>query len=145
MGGQRQRAHDDRYAVAEDYMEVVYKLWEGNWADDAVIADAGHGTAWTRKVAGTLVALAPHSLTVLLEPTIAQSRAGRRRHSPHRGRGGDPGSADGRRNPFRNLRNIPQKPKLGCGAISVANGMDRPRSRPRQAVAELLRRRPLPI
>jgi long-chain alkane monooxygenase len=43
MGGQRQRAHDDRYAVAEDYMEVVYKLWEGSWADDAVIADAGHG------------------------------------------------------------------------------------------------------
>ena len=34
-----QRGHDDRYAVAEDYMEVVYKLWEGSWADDAVVAD----------------------------------------------------------------------------------------------------------
>ena len=34
--GEKQPAHDDRYDVAEDYMEVVYKLWEGGWADDAV-------------------------------------------------------------------------------------------------------------
>jgi alkanesulfonate monooxygenase len=42
-GRDRQRAHDDRYAVAEDYMEVVYKLWEGSWADDAVVADRAGG------------------------------------------------------------------------------------------------------
>ena len=34
-----QRGHDDRYAAAEDYMALVYKLWEGSWADDAVVAD----------------------------------------------------------------------------------------------------------
>ena len=39
-GRASQTAHDDRYAIAEDYMEVVYKLWEGSWADDAVKADA---------------------------------------------------------------------------------------------------------
>ena len=27
---------------AEDYMEVVYKLWEGSWEDDAVVADRAH-------------------------------------------------------------------------------------------------------
>ena len=43
MGETGQRAHDDRYAVAEDYMEVVYKLWEGSWRDDAVLADAASG------------------------------------------------------------------------------------------------------
>jgi long-chain alkane monooxygenase len=43
MGEGGQRKHDDRYAVAEDYMQVVYKLWEGSWADDAVVADAGMG------------------------------------------------------------------------------------------------------
>jgi FMN-dependent oxidoreductase (nitrilotriacetate monooxygenase family) len=42
-GHNGQRPHDERYAVAEDYMEVVYKLWEGSWADDAVIADAESG------------------------------------------------------------------------------------------------------
>ncbi len=42
-GRDRQRAHDDRYAVAEDYMDVVYKLWEGSWADDAVAADREAG------------------------------------------------------------------------------------------------------
>jgi alkanesulfonate monooxygenase len=34
-----QRGHGERYAVAEDYMQVVYKLWEGSWAEDAVVAD----------------------------------------------------------------------------------------------------------
>lgn len=35
--------HDTRYAYAEEYMDVVYKLWEGSWDDDAVVADrAGH-------------------------------------------------------------------------------------------------------
>jgi len=43
VGHAGQRAHDDRYAVAEDYMEVVYKLWEGSWADDAVAADTEKG------------------------------------------------------------------------------------------------------
>jgi long-chain alkane monooxygenase len=42
-GQGRQKAHDERYGVAEDYMEVVYKLWEGSWADDAVVADATTG------------------------------------------------------------------------------------------------------
>jgi alkanesulfonate monooxygenase len=42
-GRDKQVAHDDRYAIAEDYMEVVYKLWEGCWADDAVKADAAAG------------------------------------------------------------------------------------------------------
>jgi alkanesulfonate monooxygenase len=43
MGSDRQTAHDDRYDVAEDYMQVVYKLWEGSWADDAVLRDAAAG------------------------------------------------------------------------------------------------------
>jgi alkanesulfonate monooxygenase len=42
-GRDKQVVHDDRYAIAEDYMEVVYKLWEGCWADDAVKADAAAG------------------------------------------------------------------------------------------------------
>jgi FMN-dependent oxidoreductase (nitrilotriacetate monooxygenase family) len=32
-------AHDDRYEIAEEYLEVLYKLWEGSWDDDAVIRD----------------------------------------------------------------------------------------------------------
>jgi len=43
MGHDRQTAHDDRYDMAEDYMQVVYKLWEGSWADDAVQRDAAAG------------------------------------------------------------------------------------------------------
>lgn len=31
--------HDTRYAYAEEYMDVLYKLWEGSWDDDAVIED----------------------------------------------------------------------------------------------------------
>ena len=29
-------AHDERYAWAEEYMEVVYKLWEGSWDEGAI-------------------------------------------------------------------------------------------------------------
>lgn len=32
-------AHDTRYDRAEDYLEVLYKLWEGSWDDDAVRED----------------------------------------------------------------------------------------------------------
>ena len=32
--------HDERYAQADEYMEVLYKLWEGSWSDDALVADA---------------------------------------------------------------------------------------------------------
>ena len=39
MGKDNQKAHDDRYDVAEEYMNVVYKLWEGSWQDDAVLRD----------------------------------------------------------------------------------------------------------
>src|SRR6267143_7197192 len=38
-GKDRQTAHDDRYDVADEYMEVVYKLWEGSWEDDAARRD----------------------------------------------------------------------------------------------------------
>ncbi|MBC8129696.1 MAG: NtaA/DmoA family FMN-dependent monooxygenase, partial [Rhizobiaceae bacterium] len=43
VGQAGQKRHDDRYEVAEDYMEAVYKLWEGSWADDAVAADPTSG------------------------------------------------------------------------------------------------------
>lgn len=35
--------HDDRYRYADEYLDVLYKLWEGSWDDDAVIADREAG------------------------------------------------------------------------------------------------------
>jgi FMN-dependent oxidoreductase (nitrilotriacetate monooxygenase family) len=43
MGFDVQMAHDDRYDLAEEYMQVVYKLWEGSWQDDAVLSDRAGG------------------------------------------------------------------------------------------------------
>jgi FMN-dependent oxidoreductase (nitrilotriacetate monooxygenase family) len=43
QGFDRQMAHDDRYALADEYMEAVYALWEGSWADDAVRRDRAAG------------------------------------------------------------------------------------------------------
>jgi alkanesulfonate monooxygenase SsuD/methylene tetrahydromethanopterin reductase-like flavin-dependent oxidoreductase (luciferase family) len=34
--------HDDRYEIAEEYLQVLYKLWEGSWDDDAVVQDRVH-------------------------------------------------------------------------------------------------------
>jgi len=43
-GKDRQTAHDDRYDIADEYMEVVYRLWEGSWEDDAALRDRSSGT-----------------------------------------------------------------------------------------------------
>lgn len=39
IGLDQQAAHDDRYDLADEYMQVVYRLWEESWADDAVRFD----------------------------------------------------------------------------------------------------------
>jgi len=39
MGLDAQLAHDERYDRADEYLEVLYKLWEGSWRDDAVLRD----------------------------------------------------------------------------------------------------------
>lgn len=36
--------HDTRYDRAEEYMDVVYKLWERSWEDDAIVLDAASNT-----------------------------------------------------------------------------------------------------
>ncbi len=39
LGNPAQVEHDKRYDQADDYLELLYKLWEGSWDDDAVIRD----------------------------------------------------------------------------------------------------------
>jgi len=43
FGLDQQTKHDDRYELAEEYMEVCYKLWEHSWEDDAVPRDRKSG------------------------------------------------------------------------------------------------------
>jgi FMN-dependent oxidoreductase (nitrilotriacetate monooxygenase family) len=44
-------AHDDRYDLADEYMEIMYRLWEGSWEDDALVFDrANHVYADPAKV-----------------------------------------------------------------------------------------------
>jgi FMN-dependent oxidoreductase (nitrilotriacetate monooxygenase family) len=43
IGIEGQAAHDDRYDLADEYMSLVYKLWEGSWDDDAVLQDRAGG------------------------------------------------------------------------------------------------------
>ena len=39
MGLTEQIAHDERYDRADEYLDVLYKLWEGSWEDDAAVRD----------------------------------------------------------------------------------------------------------
>ena len=39
MGFDKLPEHDARYDAAEEYLEILYKLWEGSWDDDAVLGD----------------------------------------------------------------------------------------------------------
>jgi long-chain alkane monooxygenase len=43
IGRDRQIPHDERYAIAQEFVEVAYKLWEGSWESDAVLRDRVSG------------------------------------------------------------------------------------------------------
>lgn len=43
MGETDQLDHDERYDRADEYLEVIYKLLEGSWEDNAVVADRERG------------------------------------------------------------------------------------------------------
>jgi len=35
--------HDDRYAIADEYLDICYRLWESSWEDGAVVKDRRRG------------------------------------------------------------------------------------------------------
>ncbi|MDQ0246695.1 FMN-dependent oxidoreductase (nitrilotriacetate monooxygenase family) [Bacillus fengqiuensis] len=39
LGLDQQINHHERYEIAEEYMQVCYKLWEGSWEENAVVKD----------------------------------------------------------------------------------------------------------
>lgn len=43
LGQSGLRLHDNRYEVADEYIEVIYKLLEGSWEADAVVRDREKG------------------------------------------------------------------------------------------------------
>ncbi|ADG80568.1 Monooxygenase OS=Tsukamurella paurometabola (strain ATCC 8368 / DSM / CCUG 35730 / CIP 100753/ JCM 10117 / KCTC 9821 / NBRC 16120 / NCIMB 702349 / NCTC 13040) OX=521096 GN=Tpau_3997 PE=3 SV=1 [Tsukamurella paurometabola] len=43
LGFTAQIPHDQRYDIADEYLEVCYKLWEHSWTDAAVVADRATG------------------------------------------------------------------------------------------------------
>jgi FMN-dependent oxidoreductase (nitrilotriacetate monooxygenase family) len=43
LGVDGQVAHDRRYDIADEYLEVCYKLWERSWEDGAVVDDPAAG------------------------------------------------------------------------------------------------------
>ncbi|MGL3805627.1 LLM class flavin-dependent oxidoreductase [Paeniglutamicibacter sp. R2-26] len=44
LGLDGQEAHGRRYDIADEYLEVCYKLWETSWEDGALALDAAGGT-----------------------------------------------------------------------------------------------------
>ncbi|GCE38202.1 Coenzyme F420-dependent N5,N10-methylene tetrahydromethanopterin reductase and related flavin-dependent oxidoreductases [Rhodococcus wratislaviensis] len=44
LGKVQQLSHDERYDLADEYMDVVYKLWESSFDDDAVTRDVDGAT-----------------------------------------------------------------------------------------------------
>jgi FMN-dependent oxidoreductase (nitrilotriacetate monooxygenase family) len=43
FGLERLTAHDERYEWAEEYLDVVFKLWEGSWDEGALLKDRSRG------------------------------------------------------------------------------------------------------
>lgn len=43
LGMKQQISHDERYDIADEFLDVTYKLWEGSWQDGAVLRDREAG------------------------------------------------------------------------------------------------------
>ncbi|MCC4907916.1 LLM class flavin-dependent oxidoreductase [Microbacterium sp. cx-59] len=43
LGLGEQIPHDDRYEIADEFLDVTYKLWEGSWEDGAAVRDREAG------------------------------------------------------------------------------------------------------
>lgn len=43
LGLKTQVNHDNRYDIADEYLEVLYKLWEGSWEEGSVLRDPESG------------------------------------------------------------------------------------------------------
>ncbi|KAL3440590.1 luciferase-like domain-containing protein [Aspergillus insuetus] len=43
LGLEKEIPHDERYEIADEFLDVVYKLLEGSWRDDAVVMGADTG------------------------------------------------------------------------------------------------------
>lgn len=43
LGLKTQVNHDNRYDIADEYLEVLYKLWEGSWEEGSVLRDRKSG------------------------------------------------------------------------------------------------------
>ncbi|MEO4110190.1 LLM class flavin-dependent oxidoreductase [Acinetobacter pittii] len=43
LGLKNQVNHDNRYDIADEYLEVLYKLWEGSWEEGSVLRDRESG------------------------------------------------------------------------------------------------------
>ena len=43
LGLDEQIPHDERYDIADEFLEVCYKLWESSWEDDAVVRNRENG------------------------------------------------------------------------------------------------------
>lgn len=43
LGLKQQISHDERYDIADEFLDVTYKLWEGSWDEGAVLRDRKRG------------------------------------------------------------------------------------------------------
>ncbi|OAA56285.1 Nitrilotriacetate monooxygenase component A/pristinamycin IIA synthase subunit A [Niveomyces insectorum RCEF 264] len=95
MGRAEQPAHDDRYAQAEEYVRVMYKLFQSSWRDDAVRLDRAsgiytdpalvrpinHNGKWFTVPGPHIVQPSPQRTPLLLQ--AGTSRAGKRFAAQH--------------------------------------------------------------
>lgn len=72
MGLPQQREHDERYDIADEYMEIIYKLWEGSWEDGAVVCDRARRIYARPELVHAIIHKGPHfsmSAVHLCEPS----------------------------------------------------------------------------
>ncbi|KAE9368326.1 bacterial luciferase-like protein [Stipitochalara longipes BDJ] len=75
-GLKEQIPHDERYAIAHEYMEVLYKLWEGSFRDDAVLADRETGGKYFEVPGPAFTEPSPQQTPLLFQAGVSEAGNG---------------------------------------------------------------------
>lgn len=112
VGLDAQVGHGDRYEIADEYLEVVYKLWEGSWEDDAVVLDRERAVYADPARCTRSATRAPTSVSRAFTPASRRPSAPRcsTRRAPPRGDGNSPPSTPRR---YSSSSRRPRSSRLG--------------------------------
>ncbi|KAJ5102551.1 xenobiotic compound monooxygenase DszA family [Penicillium argentinense] len=111
---------DERYAIAHEYLEVLYKLWEGSFRDGAVLADQENTSMFPVRTSVSLL----HSALPFCFRQVSPRRGTRLEGSMARPSSAGDQAPEATRGTVDNIRNIAKREGRDPSNIKVIVGIN---------------------